>query len=81
MNGRVFMPTPQHSERVLKPISRHNFLTILRGVGIISLSISRREIDGYKLPSTYTTTNFLGVLYTHSHVGVDIDRCNQNRRR
>jgi hypothetical protein len=31
-------------------------------VGIISLPISRREIDGYKLPSTYTT-NFLQVLY------------------
>jgi hypothetical protein len=24
------------------------------GVGIISLPISRREIDGYKVPSTYT---------------------------
>jgi hypothetical protein len=30
-------------------------------IGIISLPISRREIDGYKVPSTYTT-NFLRVL-------------------
>jgi hypothetical protein len=27
-------------------------------VGIISLTISRREIDRYKVPSTYTTKNF-----------------------
>jgi hypothetical protein len=31
-------------------------------VGVISLPISRREIDGYKVPSTYTT-NFLEMLY------------------
>jgi hypothetical protein len=50
-----------NSERVLTPTS----------IGIISLpslrsrhnipTISRREIDGYKVPSTYTT-NFLQVL-------------------
>jgi len=44
--------------RVLTPISRHNFPPILRGVGIISVPISRSEIDGYRVPSTYTT-NFL----------------------
>jgi hypothetical protein len=38
------------------------FLHLL--VGIISLSISRREIHGYKVPSTYTT-NCLQVLYAH----------------
>jgi hypothetical protein len=32
------------------------------GVGVISLTISRTEIDGYKVPSTYTT-NFVWVLY------------------
>ncbi len=32
------------------------------GVDIISLTISKREIHGYKVPSTYTT-NFLWVLY------------------
>jgi hypothetical protein len=31
-------------------------------VGMISLLISRREIDGYKVPSTYTTS-FLRVHY------------------
>jgi hypothetical protein len=43
------------------------YSSIVRGflhleIGIISLPISRREIDGYKVPSTYTT-NFLRVLY------------------
>jgi hypothetical protein len=39
------------------------YSSIVRGflhlqVGIISLTISRREIDRYKVPSTYTTKNF-----------------------
>jgi hypothetical protein len=43
------------------------YSSIVRGflhlhVGIISLPICRREIDGYKVPFTYTT-NFLQVLY------------------
>jgi hypothetical protein len=40
----------------------------LRGVGMISLPISRREIDGYKVPSTYTT-NFLGGLWMQDCCG------------
>jgi hypothetical protein len=45
----------------------YTYSSIVRGflhlqIGIRSLPICRSEIDGYKVPSTYTT-NFLGVLY------------------
>jgi hypothetical protein len=50
----------------------YNYSLIVEGflhlqVGIISLPISRREIDGYKVPSAYIT-NFLQVLYESKNI-------------
>jgi hypothetical protein len=53
-------------------VSTYAYSTIVGGflhlqVGMISLPISRREIDGYKVPSPYTT-NFLQVLCTMASI-------------
>jgi hypothetical protein len=45
-------------------------------VGIISLPNSRREIDGYKVPSSAYITNFLQVLYESKKHYVCQKKCN-----
>jgi hypothetical protein len=42
----------------------------------MDISYSQHTLQIFSECFTLTTTNILGVLYTHSHVGVvDIDRC------
>jgi hypothetical protein len=55
------MPTPQQWEGSYT-YKQAYFSFHPWGVGIISLPISRREIDGYEVPFTYTKF-FLQVLY------------------
>jgi hypothetical protein len=44
-----------------------SFSPTIEGVGIISLAISKREINGYNVPFTCTANSFL-VLYKYDYL-------------